>query len=67
MWPLRSSKILNHSGLGSGTFDRKVIGATQQLAKRQVTWMNKFKIDYRYRYPENNYHNLFDYIKKILN
>ncbi len=41
--------------------------ATQQLAKRQVTWMNKFKIDYRYSYPENNYHNLFDYIKKILN
>ena len=41
--------------------------ATQQLAKRQVTWMNKFKIDYRFSYPENNYHSLFDYIKKILN
>ena len=41
--------------------------ATQQLAKRQVTWMNKFKIDYQFSYPENNYHSLFDYIKKILN
>ena len=41
--------------------------ATQQLAKRQVTWMNKFKIDYRFSYPENNYHRLFNYIKKILN
>ena len=41
--------------------------ATQQLAKRQVTWMNKFKIDYRFSYPENNYHSLFNYIKKILN
>ena len=41
--------------------------ATQQLAKRQLTWMNKFKIDYRFPYPENNYHSLFDYIKKILN
>jgi tRNA dimethylallyltransferase len=41
--------------------------ATQQLAKRQATWMNKFKIDYRFSYPENNYHSLFDYIKKILN
>ena len=41
--------------------------ATQQLAKRQVTWMNKFKIDYRFLYPENNYHSLFGYIKKILN
>ena len=41
--------------------------ATQQLAKRQVTWMNKFKIDYRFTYPENNYHSLSDYIKNILN
>ena len=41
--------------------------ATQQLAKRQITWMNKFNIDYRFSYPENNYHSLFDYIKKILN
>ena len=41
--------------------------ATQQLAKRQLTWMNKFKIDYQFSYPENNYHSLFDYIKKILN
>ena len=41
--------------------------ATQQLAKRQVTWMNKFKIDYQFSYPENNYHSLFNYIKKILN
>ena len=41
--------------------------ATQQLAKRQLTWMNKFKIDYRFSYQENNYHSLFNYIKKILN
>ena len=44
-----------------------IIIATQQLAKRQITWMNKFNIDYRFSYPENNYHSLFDYIKKILN
>ena len=44
-----------------------IIISTQQLAKRQATWMNKFKIDYRFSYPENNYHSLFDYIKKILN
>ena len=41
--------------------------STQQLAKRQITWMKKFKIDYKYPYPENNYHSLFGYIKKILN
>jgi tRNA dimethylallyltransferase len=41
--------------------------STRQLAKRQITWMNKFKIDYEYSYPENNYHSLFGYIEKILN
>ena len=41
--------------------------STQQLAKRQITWMKKFNIDYKYSYPENNYHSLFGYIKKILN
>ena len=41
--------------------------STQQLAKRKITWMKKFKIDYKYSYPENNYHALFGYIKKILN
>ena len=41
--------------------------STQQLAKRQITWMKKFKIDYKFSYPENNYHSLFSYIKKILN
>jgi tRNA dimethylallyltransferase len=41
--------------------------STQQLAKRQITWMKKFKIDYKYSYPENNYHSLFGYIKKIIN
>jgi len=44
-----------------------IIISTQQLAKRQITWMKKFKIDYKYSYPENNYHSLFGYIKKILN
>jgi len=41
--------------------------STHQLAKRQITWMNKFKIDYEYSYPENNNHSLFGYIEKILN
>ena len=41
--------------------------STHQLAKRQITWMNKFAIDYQYSYPENNNHSLFSYIEKILN
>ena len=47
--------------------NKSITISTQQLAKRQATWMNKFKIDYRFSYPENNYHSLFDYIKKVLN
>jgi tRNA dimethylallyltransferase len=41
--------------------------STQQLAKRQITWMKKFDVSYHYSYPENNYPNLLDYIRKILN
>lgn len=41
--------------------------STQQLAKRQITWMNKFKIDYHYTYPDNNYKKLSDYIRNLLN
>jgi tRNA dimethylallyltransferase len=32
--------------------------STQQLAKRQITWMNKFKIDYHYTYPDDDYKKL---------
>ena len=52
------------------TFDelqKAITVSTQQLAKRQITWTNKFKIDYQFSYPNNNYHSLFNYIKKILN
>ena len=41
--------------------------STQQLAKRQITWMNKFKIDYHYRYPDDDYKKLSDYIRNLLN
>ena len=41
--------------------------STQQLAKRQITWMNKFKIDYHYTYPDDDYKKLSDYIRNLLN
>ena len=40
--------------------------ATQQLAKRQLTWRNKFKVDYYHKYPELDYKSLHDFIRKSL-
>ena len=40
--------------------------ATQQLAKRQFTWRNKFKVDYYHNYPELDYKALCDFISKSL-
>ena len=41
--------------------------STQQLAKRQITWKNKFKINYHIDYPDYEYIKLKDYIANILN
>ena len=40
--------------------------ATQQLAKRQLTWRNKFKVDYYHNYPELDYKALHYFISKSL-
>ncbi len=40
--------------------------ATQQLAKRQMTWRNKFKIDYFVDYPSYKYNLLYDFIANSL-
>ena len=41
--------------------------STQQLAKRQITWMNKFKIDFHYPHPDDDYEKLSDYVRNLLN
>ena len=41
--------------------------STQQLAKRQITWMNKFKIDFHYPHPDDDYKKLSDYVRNLLN
>jgi tRNA dimethylallyltransferase len=41
--------------------------STQQLAKRQITWMNKFDIDYQHLYPDGDYKKLYDYVGNLLN
>ena len=40
--------------------------ATQQLAKRQLTWRNKFKVDFYHNYPELDYKSLHDFVSKSL-
>ncbi len=40
--------------------------STQQLAKRQMTWKNKFTIDYPIIYPNLDYINLSKYISQII-
>ena len=36
--------------------------STQQLAKRQMTWKNKFNIDYCINYPSYEYDSICDFI-----
>ncbi len=40
--------------------------STQQLAKRQITWKNKFKINHLIAYPELDYVKLSKYVNQIL-
>ncbi len=43
-----------------------IILSTQQLAKRQITWKNKFKINYMISCPDYDYNNVYDFLKKTL-
>ena len=38
--------------------------STQQLAKRQITWKNKFAINYYLSYPNIDYNLLYSFISK---
>ena len=42
------------------------ININQQLAKRQITWKNKFDIDYYLNYPNLDYNRLYKFISKSL-
>ena len=41
--------------------------STQQLAKRQITWKNKFKINFTVDYPQIDYDDLSKYVYNSLN
>ena len=40
--------------------------STQQLAKRQITWKNKFEIDYPITYSKLDYADLSKYLSQTL-
>ena len=40
--------------------------STQQLAKRQITWKNKFKINFTVNYPHINYDDLSNFVENSL-
>ena len=40
--------------------------STQQLAKRQITWRNKFKIDFSIDYPNIDYFKLEKFVSESL-
>ena len=40
--------------------------STQQLAKRQITWKNKFAINHYLSYPNIDYNLLYSFISKNL-
>ena len=46
---------------------KKISQSTQQLAKRQITWKNKFNINFKVNYPDINYNELCDFISDSLN
>ncbi len=44
----------------------KITVSTQQLAKRQLTWRNKFEINFKVSFPDINYGKLCQFISKSL-
>ena len=56
---------LNHNTDLDGLADRISL-STQQLAKRQITWRNKFKINFTVNYPHMNYDDLSKFVYNSL-
>ena len=59
-------EYLNHNIDLNGLVDEITI-STQQLAKRQITWKNKFKINFTVDYPQIDYDDLSKFINNTLN
>ena len=57
---------LNHNIDLNGLADTISI-STQQLAKRQITWKNKFKINFTVDYPQIDYDDLSKFVYNSLN
>ena len=57
---------LNHNIDLNGLADT-ISTSTQQLAKRQITWKNKFKINFTVDYPQIDYDELSKFVTNSLN
>ncbi len=57
---------LNHNIDLNGLSDTISL-STQQLAKRQITWKNKFKINFTVEYPQIDYDDLSKFVHNSLN
>ena len=57
---------LNHNIDLNGLADT-ISTSTQQLAKRQITWKNKFKINFTVDYPQIDYDDLSKFVHNSLN
>ena len=57
---------LNHNIDLNGLADT-ISTSTQQLAKRQITWKNKFKINFTVDYPQIDYDDLSKFVRNSLN
>ena len=56
---------LNHNIDLNGLADT-ISTSTQQLAKRQITWKNKFKINFTVDYPQIDYEDLSKFVNNLL-
>ena len=57
---------LNHN-IDLNTLGETISISTQQLAKRQITWKNKFKINFTVDYPQIDYDDLSKFVINSLN
>ena len=57
---------LNHN-IDLNSLADMISTSTQQLAKRQITWKNKFKINFTVEYPQIDYDDLSKFVHNSLN
>ena len=65
-WYKETIDYLNHN-IDLNRLADMISISTQQLAKRQITWKNKFKINFTVDYPQIDYDDLSKFVINSLN